>query len=157
MSNVLKVLIAQNRVLPRTTRSFEMLDTSESKSKCYYPSEMNIAVFLCENRYKISDYIVIFYIVCHPKPPDFIFSTCGAPPECNFNFIKTHKFPHRAERGGPRGRAKLASLAVYNEDETNDLSDLGIGTSSASGKSSLSGDYDNNSVMVSSNQRSTLP
>ncbi|KAH8340853.1 hypothetical protein KR059_008173 [Drosophila kikkawai] len=52
-----------------------------------------------------------------------------------------------AERGGPRGRAKLASLAVYNEDETNDLSDLGIGTSSASGKSSLSEDYDNNSVM----------
>ncbi|KAH8288350.1 hypothetical protein KR054_001361 [Drosophila jambulina] len=54
---------------------------------------------------------------------------------------------NRAERGGPRGRAKLASLAVYNEDETNDLSDLGIGTSSASGKSSLSEDYDNNSVM----------
>ncbi|KAH8264128.1 hypothetical protein KR038_003290 [Drosophila bunnanda] len=56
-------------------------------------------------------------------------------------------FQASAERGGPRGRAKLASLAVYNEDETNDLSDLGIGTSSASGKSSLSEDYDNNSVM----------
>lgn len=55
----------------------------------------------------------------------------------------------RAERGGSRGRAKLASLAVYNEDEANDFSDLGIGTSSASGKSSLSEDYDNNSVMVS--------
>lgn len=43
----------------------------------------------------------------------------------------------------------MASLAVYTEDEANDLSDLGIGTSSASGKSSLSEDYDNNSVMVS--------
>ncbi|XP_011196986.2 serine-rich adhesin for platelets isoform X1 [Zeugodacus cucurbitae] len=52
----------------------------------------------------------------------------------------------RGERGGPR-RAKLASLAVYNEDESNDLSDLGIGTSSASGKSSQSEDYDNNSVL----------
>lgn len=52
----------------------------------------------------------------------------------------------RGERGG-RGRAKLASLAVYNEDESNDLSDLGIGTSSASGKSSQSEDYDNNSVL----------
>ncbi|XP_036323748.1 uncharacterized protein LOC118737392 [Rhagoletis pomonella] len=52
----------------------------------------------------------------------------------------------RGERG-PRGRVKLASLAVYNEDESNDLSDLGIGTSSASGKSSQSEDYDNNSVL----------
>ncbi|XP_054732258.1 uncharacterized protein LOC129240465 [Anastrepha obliqua] len=52
----------------------------------------------------------------------------------------------RGERGG-RGRVKLASLAVYNEDESNDLSDLGIGTSSASGKSSQSEDYDNNSVL----------
>ncbi|KQS38411.1 uncharacterized protein CG43427 isoform X6 [Drosophila erecta] len=59
----------------------------------------------------------------------------------------TEMMEERAGRGGPRGRAKLASLAVYNEDETNDLSDLGIGTSSASGKSSLSEDYDNNSVM----------
>ncbi|XP_014091093.3 serine-rich adhesin for platelets isoform X4 [Bactrocera oleae] len=52
----------------------------------------------------------------------------------------------RGERGC-RGRAKLATLAVYNEDESNDLSDLGIGTSSASGKSSQSEDYDNNSVL----------
>lgn len=43
----------------------------------------------------------------------------------------------------------MATLAVYNEDESNDLSDLGIGTSSASGKSSQSEDYDNNSVLVS--------
>lgn len=54
----------------------------------------------------------------------------------------------RGERAG-RSLNKLASLAVYNEDESNDLSDLGIGTSSASGKSSLSEDYDNNSVIVS--------
>ncbi|KAM7362044.1 smallish isoform 2-T7 [Cochliomyia hominivorax] len=53
----------------------------------------------------------------------------------------------RGERSGGRGLNKLASLAVYTEDEANDLSDLGIGTSSASGKSSLSEDYDNNSVM----------
>ncbi|XP_030565341.1 uncharacterized protein LOC115765791 isoform X2 [Drosophila novamexicana] len=59
----------------------------------------------------------------------------------------TEMMEERAERGGSRGRVKLASLAVYNEDEANDLSDLGIGTSSASGKSSLSEDYDNNSVM----------
>ncbi|XP_030081607.1 LIM domain only protein 7 isoform X2 [Drosophila hydei] len=59
----------------------------------------------------------------------------------------TEMMEERAERSGSRGRVKLASLAVYNEDETNDLSDLGIGTSSASGKSSLSEDYDNNSVM----------
>ncbi|XP_033245909.1 uncharacterized protein CG43427 isoform X4 [Drosophila miranda] len=59
----------------------------------------------------------------------------------------TEMMEERAERGGSRGRVKLASLAVYNEDEANDLSDLGIGTSSASGKSSLSEDYGNNSVM----------
>ncbi|XP_064556572.1 uncharacterized protein smash isoform X2 [Drosophila montana] len=59
----------------------------------------------------------------------------------------TEMMEERAERGGSRGRVKLASLAVYKEDEANDLSDLGIGTSSASGKSSLSEDYDNNSVM----------
>lgn len=55
----------------------------------------------------------------------------------------------RVDRVGRPALKKLASLAVYTEDESNDLSDLGIGTSSASGKSSLSEDYDNNSVMVS--------
>lgn len=49
-------------------------------------------------------------------------------------------------RGGAR---RKVSLAVYNEDDANDLSDLGIGTSSASGKSSLSEDFDNHSVIVS--------
>lgn len=48
---------------------------------------------------------------------------------------------------GTKGRK--VSLAVYAEDDSNDLSDLGIGTSSASGKSSLSEDYDNQSVTVS--------
>lgn len=46
------------------------------------------------------------------------------------------------------GRRKI-SLPVYTEDESNDLSDLGIGTSSASGKSSMSEDFDNHSVIVS--------
>lgn len=40
-------------------------------------------------------------------------------------------------------------LPVYIEDDSNDFSDLGIGTSSASGKSSLSEDFDNHSVIVS--------
>lgn len=40
-------------------------------------------------------------------------------------------------------------MPVYVEDESNDLSDLGIGTSSASGKSSMSEDFDNQSVIVS--------
>lgn len=48
-----------------------------------------------------------------------------------------------------RGNRRKMPLAVYNEDDTNDLSDLGIGTSSASGKSSLSEDFDNHSVIVS--------
>lgn len=48
---------------------------------------------------------------------------------------------------GSKGRK--VSLAVYAEDDSNDLSDLGIGTSSASGKSSLSEDFDNHSVLVS--------
>lgn len=68
-----------------------------------------------------------------------------------FNFIFTVYLlcVCRVDRVGRPALKKLASLAVYTEDESNDLSDLGIGTSSASGKSSLSEDYDNNSVMVS--------
>uniref|UniRef100_A0A1L8DD94 Putative hipothetical protein n=1 Tax=Nyssomyia neivai TaxID=330878 RepID=A0A1L8DD94_9DIPT len=50
-----------------------------------------------------------------------------------------------------RGTRRKMPLAVYNEDDANDLSDLGIGTSSASGKSSLSEDFDNHSV-ISDNQ-----
>lgn len=48
---------------------------------------------------------------------------------------------------GSKGRK--VSLPIYTEDDVNDLSDLGIGTSSASGKSSLSEDFDNHSVIVS--------
>jgi hypothetical protein len=48
-----------------------------------------------------------------------------------------------------RGTRRKISLPIYAEDESNDLSDLGIGTSSASCKSSVSEDYDNNSVIVS--------
>lgn len=51
-------------------------------------------------------------------------------------------FPFRNVKG------RKVSLAVYVDDEANDLSDLGIGTSTASGKSSLSEDFDNNSVLV---------
>lgn len=40
-------------------------------------------------------------------------------------------------------------MPVYAEDDVNDFSDLGIGTSSTSGKSSLSEDFDNHSVIVS--------
>ncbi|GAB0088853.1 hypothetical protein DMENIID0001_033170 [Sergentomyia squamirostris] len=50
-----------------------------------------------------------------------------------------------------RGTRRKMPLPVYNEDDANDLSDLGIGTSSASGKSSLSEDFDNHSV-ISDNQ-----
>lgn len=46
-------------------------------------------------------------------------------------------------------RGTKISLPVYADDDSNDLSDLGIGTSSVSGKSSLSEDFDNHSVMVS--------
>lgn len=48
-------------------------------------------------------------------------------------------------------KGRKVSLPVYVDDEANDLSDLGIGTSTASGKSSLSEDFDNNSVLVSCN------
>ncbi|XP_055375014.1 probable serine/threonine-protein kinase DDB_G0282963 isoform X2 [Condylostylus longicornis] len=61
---------------------------------------------------------------------------------------KSKTFSEMLEERTTKGRTnKLASLAVYTEDESNDLSDLGIGTSSTSGKSSLSEDYDNNSVL----------
>lgn len=39
-------------------------------------------------------------------------------------------------------------MPIYQDDDGNDFSDLGISTSSTSGKSSLSEDYDNQSVTV---------
>lgn len=58
-------------------------------------------------------------------------------------------FSEMMEERGNRGRKLSISLAVYNEEDANDLSDLGIGTSS--GKSSVSGDThdDTHSVLVS--------
>lgn len=52
------------------------------------------------------------------------------------------------EERGSRGRKLSISLAMYHEEDANDLSDLGIGTSS--GKSSVSGDThdDTHSVLV---------
>lgn len=57
-------------------------------------------------------------------------------------------FSEMMEERGNRGRKPSISLAVYNDDDANDLSDLGIGTSS--GKSSVSGDThdDTHSVLV---------
>lgn len=47
-----------------------------------------------------------------------------------------------------RGGRRKISVPIYQDDDGNDFSDLGISTSSTSGKSSLSEDYDNNSVTV---------
>ncbi|XP_037036271.1 uncharacterized protein LOC119074318 [Bradysia coprophila] len=58
---------------------------------------------------------------------------------------KSKTFSEMMEDRNTKGRK--VSLAVYVDDEANDLSDLGIGTSTASGKSSLSEDFDNNSVL----------
>lgn len=57
-------------------------------------------------------------------------------------------FSEMMEERGNRGRKLSISLAMYNDEDTNDLSDLGIGTSS--GKSSVSGDThdDTHSVLV---------
>ena len=62
---------------------------------------------------------------------------------------RSKTFSEMMEERSNRGRKLSISLAVYNEDDANDLSDLGIGTSS--GKSSVSGDThdDNHSVLVS--------
>ncbi|XP_055902435.1 uncharacterized protein LOC129938734 isoform X5 [Eupeodes corollae] len=62
---------------------------------------------------------------------------------------KSKTFSEMMEERGERGRTrpKLQSLASYNEDEANDLSDLGIGTSSASGKSSISEDCEVHSIV----------
>lgn len=57
-------------------------------------------------------------------------------------------FSEMMEERGNRGRKLSISLAMYNDEDANDLSDLGIGTSS--GKSSVSGDThdDTHSVLV---------
>jgi len=61
---------------------------------------------------------------------------------------KNKTFSEMMEERGNRGRKLSISLAMYNDEDANDLSDLGIGTSS--GKSSVSGDThdDTHSVLV---------
>ncbi|KAI4501224.1 hypothetical protein M0802_003597 [Mischocyttarus mexicanus] len=51
---------------------------------------------------------------------------------------RSKTFSEMMEERGNRGRKLSISLAMYHEEDANDLSDLGIGTSS--GKSSVSGD-----------------
>ena len=62
---------------------------------------------------------------------------------------RSKTFSEMMEERGNRGRKLSISLAMYHEEDANDLSDLGIGTSS--GKSSVSGDThdDTHSVLVS--------
>ena len=62
---------------------------------------------------------------------------------------RSKTFSEMMEERGNRGRKLSMSLAMYHEEDSNDLSDLGIGTSS--GKSSVSGDThdDAQSVLVS--------
>lgn len=63
------------------------------------------------------------------------------------NTVLIHIFYFYFYRGS---KNRKVSVPIYcPEEEGNDLSDLGIGTSSASGKSSLSEDFDNHSVIVS--------
>lgn len=61
---------------------------------------------------------------------------------------RSKTFSEMMEERGNRGRKLSISLAMYHEEDANDLSDLGIGTSS--GKSSVSGDThdDTHSVLV---------
>lgn len=61
---------------------------------------------------------------------------------------RSKTFSEMMEERSSRGRKLSMSLALYHEEDSNDLSDLGIGTSS--GKSSVSGDThdDTQSVLV---------
>ncbi|XP_020293925.1 uncharacterized protein LOC109859782 isoform X1 [Pseudomyrmex gracilis] len=63
-------------------------------------------------------------------------------------------FSEMMEERGNRGRKPSISLAVYNDDDANDLSDLGIGTSS--GKSSVSGDTHDDTHSVLSDRDSEI-
>ncbi|CAL7945953.1 unnamed protein product [Xylocopa violacea] len=58
------------------------------------------------------------------------------------------------EERGNRGRKLSISLAMYHEEDANDLSDLGIGTSS--GKSSVSGDTHDDTHSVLSDRDSEI-
>ncbi|XP_031782522.1 titin isoform X2 [Nasonia vitripennis] len=63
-------------------------------------------------------------------------------------------FSEMMEERGNRGRKLSLSLAMYQEDDANDLSDLGIGTSS--GKSSVSGDTHDDAHSVLSDRDSEI-
>ncbi|CAL1673250.1 unnamed protein product [Lasius platythorax] len=63
-------------------------------------------------------------------------------------------FSEMMEERGNRGRKLSISLAMYNDEDANDLSDLGIGTSS--GKSSVSGDTHDDTHSVLSDRDSEI-
>ncbi|XP_018401572.1 PREDICTED: myb-like protein X isoform X1 [Cyphomyrmex costatus] len=67
---------------------------------------------------------------------------------------KNKTFSEMMEERGNRGRKLSISLAMYNEEDANDLSDLGIGTSS--GKSSVSGDTHDDTHSVLSDRDSEI-
>ncbi|XP_014611742.1 PREDICTED: calponin homology domain-containing protein DDB_G0272472 isoform X3 [Polistes canadensis] len=67
---------------------------------------------------------------------------------------RSKTFSEMMEERGNRGRKLSISLAMYHEEDANDLSDLGIGTSS--GKSSVSGDTHDDAHSVLSDRDSEI-
>ncbi|XP_011302556.1 interaptin isoform X2 [Fopius arisanus] len=67
---------------------------------------------------------------------------------------RSKTFSEMMEERGNRGRKLSMSLAMYHEEDSNDLSDLGIGTSS--GKSSVSGDTHDDTQSVLSDRDSEI-
>ncbi|XP_033222059.1 uncharacterized protein LOC117176113 isoform X2 [Belonocnema kinseyi] len=67
---------------------------------------------------------------------------------------RSKTFSEMMEERGNRGRKLSMSLAMYHEEDSNDLSDLGIGTSS--GKSSVSGDTHDDAQSVLSDRDSEI-
>ncbi|XP_043483093.1 uncharacterized protein LOC122511726 isoform X2 [Leptopilina heterotoma] len=67
---------------------------------------------------------------------------------------RSKTFSEMMEERGNRGRKLSMSLTMYHEEDSNDLSDLGIGTSS--GKSSVSGDTHDDTHSVLSDRDSEI-
>ncbi|XP_044574865.1 uncharacterized protein LOC123258739 isoform X2 [Cotesia glomerata] len=67
---------------------------------------------------------------------------------------RSKTFSEMMEERSSRGRKLSMSLAMYHEEDSNDLSDLGIGTSS--GKSSVSGDTHDDTQSVLSDRDSEI-
>ncbi|XP_015521609.2 trichohyalin isoform X3 [Neodiprion lecontei] len=67
---------------------------------------------------------------------------------------RSKTFSEMMEERGNRGRKMSVGLAVYHEEDANDFSDLGIGTSS--GKSSVSGDTHDDAHSVLSDRDSEI-